>query len=449
MLFYCFNLVLIPTAAEHKKLMILVKIFQLKFTKENLNSFGVIIEKGYKFSNLVFFIFISKYIGLANFAAFSYVFNLLYFLSLIFESGIKQIFMRDYLLFINERKKKISTTFFSLVIITILFYLLIFLYLSIEKNVLIKSLLVILSLGYILKPLMVYKYIVEADLRMFKFNILYFPFFLLAFFTKVYIIFRFKTEIESLMILICVIITLESIIECLLLMFFVSNFNIAREELSLKVLVVQLKEAGPILLSGFMIGLYSRIDQILMRFISSPIELGLYTFSVRIIEIGYSIIGSILMSEFPQIVRGKEELFFEQITVKSINKNLKIGFFISALLFIISVFVSYVVYDDKNLAFKIIIIVLLLMFTNIFVITGTIINYYLLLKKLNKIRAYSTFIGVLINISLVFLLAPYFGAFGAVFAALISYAVAGLGYIFIFKELKELKNEIILSLKFR
>ncbi|MEA5458966.1 oligosaccharide flippase family protein [Arcicella sp. LKC2W] len=420
------------------------KILKKNISPENLNSFGAIIEKGFKFSNLLVFIVLSKYIGLNNFANFSFVFNLLFFFSLIFESGLKQVFIRDYLLSSKNRDKIISNTLGTLVIISIFFFTVVALYYLFEQNHLIKNLLLILSLGYVLKPFLVYKYIIEAELNLLKFNSRYFIVFIVGLFIKLIIVLVYKAEVDTLMYLICFIISLENIFECILLKIYFSNSNFFLGEISFEIIKNMLRESWPILFSAIMIGLYARIDQIIMRFITSPTELGIYAFVVRIVEIGYTIISSLLISEYPSVIKAKDNYDdLEQTIVHIILKNLKITFIISIVLLIISIGITFTIYGNTNISFKIIVLTISLMVTNIFVVTGTILNYYLLVKELNRIRVYSTFIGVALNVMTIFILVPTYGAYGAVLASLISYAVAGLGYIYFFNQTKKLKGEII------
>jgi len=195
------------------------------------------------------------------------------------------------------------------------------------------------------------------------------------------------------------------------------------------------RDGFPLMLSSFMIIVYMRIDQVMIRELTNDKEAGLYAISVRLTELWYFIPVIISSSTFPNIVKSlkhKEEAFNDKLQ-KLYNLIVLIFYFIAIPISLFATPIITMLYGEPYAESGI--LLSLLIWAGLFVGLGTIRGAYIFALNLTKIYLYITVSSAILNVVLNLILIPIYGAMGAVLATLASYVLASFLSCFIFKPL--------------
>lgn len=190
-----------------------------------------------------------------------------------------------------------------------------------------------------------------------------------------------------------------------------------------------LKDSWPLILSGFVIMIYMRIDQIMIKEMLGDAAVGQYAAATRLSEVWYFIPMVICSSLFPAILNAKEKNAI--VYYQRLQSLYDMMFVIS---FLIALFVSFsgawVVDTLYGSAYQEAANVLVLhIWAGIFVFLGVSSGRWLLVENMQIFAFYRTLLGACANLGLNFLLIPRYGICGAAFSTIIAQAIASyLGY---------------------
>ncbi len=196
--------------------------------------------------------------------------------------------------------------------------------------------------------------------------------------------------------------------------FFKNKFFFPKLELSL--IKKTLYSSLPVLISALSIILYMRIDQIMIKSLINEYEVGIYSASVRLIEIFHFIPKILIISFLPIILKTKE--YYNQLL--HLNSVIfKISIFIFLIIFFSSSLLTDIFYGEEY--FESVLITKILSFSIIFVFFGVINEHWYIKNNLQLNYAFNVFLGALINIILNYFLILNFGSVGAAISTLITY----------------------------
>ena len=196
--------------------------------------------------------------------------------------------------------------------------------------------------------------------------------------------------------------------------FFKTKFFFPKLELSL--IKKTLYSSLPVLISALSIILYMRIDQIMIKSLINEYEVGIYSASVRLIEIFHFIPKILIISFLPIILKTKE--YYNQLL--HLNSVIfKISIFIFLIIFFSSSLLTDIFYGEEY--FESVLITKILSFSIIFVFFGVINEHWYIKNNLQLNYAFNVFLGALINIILNYFLILNFGSVGAAISTLITY----------------------------
>ncbi|MDB5249665.1 MAG: Polysaccharide biosynthesis protein [Segetibacter sp.] len=191
----------------------------------------------------------------------------------------------------------------------------------------------------------------------------------------------------------------------------------------------KLKECWPLLLSGLVIMIYMRIDQIMLKQILGEKSVGIYSAAVRISEVSYFLYTILSASVYPALIKARNNNNKEEYLLKvqrlfdyTVVIALATGLFFT----ISSNWVINILFgpgfEDAAAVLKINI------WCGVFVALGVASSQYLILEGLAKLSFYRSFAGALVNLLLNFVLIPIYGISGAALSTLIAQFTAA--YIF-------------------
>lgn len=197
-------------------------------------------------------------------------------------------------------------------------------------------------------------------------------------------------------------------------------------------LVIQdlIKDSWPLIFSSLAVLLYMRLDQVMIAYLVGPAENGLYSAAVKISEVFYFLPMIIVASASPAIIRLKttSPALYQQRLRKLYEVLAFLAFLLTALLFFGATPLISLLYGEAY--FDAAPILKILSCGLVFTFLGVAFGISLRAENLTFYSMLQTCFGLCANLLLNFLWIPKFGAVGASFATLISYAVATYSPIF-------------------
>lgn len=184
-----------------------------------------------------------------------------------------------------------------------------------------------------------------------------------------------------------------------------------------------LKDSWPLMLSGLVVMVYMRIDQIMIKNMINDEAVGFYSVAVRLSEAWYFIPVTLCNSIFPAIVNAKN------VSIEFYNNRMQKLYDLLTWL-AIGIAIPVTIFSDQ---------IILLLFGKEFILASPVLtiyiwagvavflgvasSQYLINENLTKLSFYRTFIGMIINVIFNYILIPTYGIIGSAIATLVSYSI--------------------------
>ncbi len=185
-----------------------------------------------------------------------------------------------------------------------------------------------------------------------------------------------------------------------------------------------LRDSWPLIISGLVVMVYMRIDQIMIKEMLGEREVGLYSAATRISEVWYFIPMLLTNSLFPSIVNAKqvsEELYYKRLQ-KLFEFMFFMAFFVAFVLTFFSQFIINILYGKNYIEAADVFSIHI--WAGVFVFLGVGAGKWFLIENLQRLNFYRILGGGVLNVSLNFLLIPKYGINGAAYATIVSQAFA-------------------------
>jgi len=186
----------------------------------------------------------------------------------------------------------------------------------------------------------------------------------------------------------------------------------------------------PLIISGIMVALYMKIDQIMLQNMYSVKEAGAYATVANLSEAWNFIPAVIVTSLFPAILNAKRDdaarykKRIQHLYDLMVYISLPVAVIITfAAPLIYKLFTPEYAYAAPTLAVHI--------WSGVFVFLGAASSQYLIAENFNKLTFIRTGFGAIVNILLNLVLIPHMGMMGAAIATLVAYASATFFIVFI------------------
>jgi len=191
-----------------------------------------------------------------------------------------------------------------------------------------------------------------------------------------------------------------------------------------------LKDSWPLILSGLVIAIYMKIDQIMIKEMLSVEAVGQYAAAVRISETWYFIPMVVASSLFPAIINAKkqsEALYYARLQ-RLYDLMAWMAIAIALPMTFLSDWVVNLLYGEQyNQTGSVLMIHI---WAGVFVFLGVVFGKYLTNENLTRTTFYRTSLGAVVNIILNYILIAKYGIKGAAIATLLAQFVANYGYDF-------------------
>lgn len=185
-----------------------------------------------------------------------------------------------------------------------------------------------------------------------------------------------------------------------------------------------IKDSWPLLFSGFVIVIYMKIDQIMIKYMLSDFAVGVYAISVKLTSVWYFVGVVICNSLMPALVRAKEynKKLYYQRQQYLYELMIGIGIFLAIpITFFAYPLINWLFGNEYSAASSVLTIQI---WSLIFIFLGIASSNWLITENLQKYNLSRTILGALVNVILNVLLIPDLGIQGAALATLISQVFA-------------------------
>ncbi len=201
-------------------------------------------------------------------------------------------------------------------------------------------------------------------------------------------------------------------------------FSIRQLSFNKSTAIALLRNSWPLILSGLMVSIYMRADQIMINEMLSIDAVGQYAAATKLSEAWYSIAVIISISLFPAIISAKEQ--DNELYSLRLQRLYNFMVWISLIAAIITTFLGEwvvdLLYSDQYSQTAGVLIIQT--WSGIFVFMGVASGKWFLSENLQIIAFWRVFYGMILNILLNIFLIPKYGIEGAAFATLASQSVA-------------------------
>lgn len=187
-----------------------------------------------------------------------------------------------------------------------------------------------------------------------------------------------------------------------------------------------LLDSWPLILSGLVVMIYMRIDQIMIKEILGEKEVGLYSAAVRISEVWYFIPIIITNSLFPSIVNAKkvsEALYYSRLQ-RLYTLMVWVAISIALPMTFLSDWLVTLLYGEAYRAAGQVLMIHI--WAGVFVFLGVASGAWLTCQNFQHYAFYRTLIGAILNVVMNLVLIPIYGIVGAAISTVIAQMLAAL-----------------------
>jgi O-antigen/teichoic acid export membrane protein len=393
------------------------------FKKYFANTSWLFFERVIRISvSFVVTIFVVRYLGPKEFGLYSYVLSFFWLFASLSTLGLEAITTREIVKFPDKKDEINGTVFFLRLIGSFCAIILIALTLFIMHEETYTSILILIaSSSFLFQSFSVIEYYFRGKVEA-KYN---------AYALSTSVILSSILKVIFILIkapliyfVLAVVFEYAVLAVGLVLVYHHNKLSIFNWKYSKKVASSLLKDSWPLLLSGLVVMVYMRIDQIMIKNMMNDDAVGYYSVAVRLCEAWYFIPVTLCNSLFPAIVNAKnvsEEFYNNRLQkLYDILAWMSIGIAIPVTIFS-NLIINLLFGSEFSPAAPVLTIYI---WAGVAVFLGVASSQYLINENLTKLSFSRTFLGMIVNVLLNLLLIPYYGIIGSAVATLISYTVA-------------------------
>lgn len=196
-----------------------------------------------------------------------------------------------------------------------------------------------------------------------------------------------------------------------------------------------LKDSWPLIISGVMIMIYMRIDQIMLGEMVGNQSVGIYSAAVRLAEAWYFVPAAIVSSVFPSIVEAKkisDTLFYSRLQ-RLYSLMALLSYSVAVPATFLSNWLIQLLYGPEYAEAGSMLAILI--WSGLFTSLGVARSSFLTTMNWTKLHFMTVSLGCIINVALCLILIPIYEGMGAVIATCFSYWFATHGSCFLYRPL--------------
>lgn len=207
-----------------------------------------------------------------------------------------------------------------------------------------------------------------------------------------------------------------------------------------------LNSAAPMVLSGIVLMVYLRIDQVMLGWLSTQDQVGQYAAAVRISEVWFFVPAAIVSSLFPRIIqlRSSDELQFRQKLQHLYGLLAFLGYAVALPTMLLAPWLVRLLFGAAYLPAGTLLAILI--WSGLFANLTVARNAHLIALEAGRALLWCTMAGALANIVLNLFLIPPFGAIGAATSTVVSYWIAAHGACYLVPGLRGIAGMVTRAL---
>lgn len=387
---------------------------------------------------------VARYLGVEKYGLVNYIISTVMLFTAFSTLGMEKITIKDILDKEETEDKILGTSFYIRIIGGIILIAIsqITIYILNNKDMLSQILGLIMGTSMIFKAFEVIEYYLQAQMKL-----------------KIISIIRFLgTSIVAVSRILVVVLDLgvigftatylieTMVIAILLYIWYINNKNI-KFKFDKSYAKKILSRCWYIAISGLLITLYMRIDQVMLgTMLNSREENGIYSAAVRIAEIWYFIPTAIIAAVQPIVVlkRKYSKLEYEKSLQKLYDIIAFVGIAFGILVTLFGKFAVLLLYGEEY--YRAVEVLQISTWAGLFATLGTVRSVWLVSENLQKYTLIYTTVGCITNISLNYILIPTLGAKGAAIATLIAQFITNVVALFPFSKTRKSSIMILKSI---
>jgi len=371
-------------------------------------------------------VWVARYLGPEQFGLFSYAQSFVGLFTAVATLGLDSIVVRELVKDETQRDKLIGTAFWLKIIGAFLVMLILAIAINFTSNDNQANILVFIIasstifqsfnvVDFYFQSKVMSKYVVFANL-------------ISLFLSSIIKIILLLNE-ASLVAFAWVIVFDSFVLACGFIYFYIKNsLSVLKWKFDKIIAIELLKDSWPLILSGVVISIYMKVDQVMIKEMLGNAQVGQYAVAVRLSEIWYFIPMVIVSSLFPAIINAKkdnEDLYYSRLQ-KLYDLMAWMGIVIAILMTFLSDWIVDLLYGAAYSQASSVLMIHI--WTAIFVFLGVASSNWFVAENLQKYAFYRTLAGAIVNIILNFILIPIYSIYGAAVATLISQIIASYLY---------------------
>lgn len=410
------------------------KIFHHKgFRKYFSNTSWLLIEKVIRLSiGLFVSIWVTRYLGPTQFGVYSYAISFVGLFSVIATLGLDSIVVKE--LVKNQKKTgEILGTAFILKLfgaILVFFIITLALYLT-SSDLQTKYIVYIISASVVFQSFNVIDFYFQSIVKSKFIAFANMAALISTSFVKIFLILS-EANLEAF----AWVVFVESMVVAFgFIYFFLSQAQVKIKTLSFKtnISLDLLKQSWPLILSGLVISIYMKIDQVMIKELMNAQSVGQYAAAVRLSEAWYFIPIVIASSLFPAVIRAKktDEILYKRRLQNLYDLMVGLGILIALPMTFYSEWIVLALYGKEFLESSYVLMIHI--WAGIFVFAGVASKNWLIVENLQIYFTINTFLGAILNIVLNYFMIIKYGILGSAWATLISQFFASYLSLFFWK----------------
>ena len=403
---------------------------------------------GEKIITMIFSVFVTsivaRYLGTEDYGFVNYIISIVMLFTTFSTLGMEKITIKDIIEREESEERILGTSFYIRLIggIVLIFISQITIYILDEKNMLAQLLGLIMGLCMIFRAYEVIEYYLQSQMKLKTISIIRFcSTFFVAILRILVVIFDWGIVGFTATYL------FDAIIVAVLLKIWYKKRKKLKFKFSLEYAKRILSKCWYVAISGLMVTLYMRIDQVMLgSMLDNKTENGIYSAAVRIAEIWYFVPTAIISAFQPAIVMKKKhsEEQYEKTMQRLYDIVAIVGIAFGILITLFGDIAVQILYGEEYKGATS--ILKISVWAGLFATLGTARSVWLVNENLQKYSLIYTSIGCVTNIVLNYFLIPKIGAKGAAIATLIAQFVTNVLALVPFKKTRKSSTMILKSI---
>lgn len=217
----------------------------------------------------------------------------------------------------------------------------------------------------------------------------------------------------------------------------VSKLKLSRADVDFGLSLDFLRNSWPVFLGSIFAMVYLKIDQVMLKWMIGPAEVGIYSVGAQLSELWYFIPAAILASYFPKLVQLKSGNRGQYVKCYQVLLDCLLSVAVAVAVFMTlfaDIFIHAFWGDEYAASVSVLTIHI---WAGVFVFMRTVFSKWILVEGALIFSLVTQGLGAIINVALNLYFIPASGAEGAAYATLISYGLASYASLFFYAKTRE------------